>query len=174
MSKRIEVIARGVLLDRGRVLLCRDRAGGYSYLPGGKIEHDEAAIHALEREFEEECGLEVLATPRPVMACECFFIQRGSPRHEINLVFHVERRTQDPEGPGSAGDDAPTAPPVPASRESDIEFWWADLAAVPDLDLRPRPIKAWLAAGGWSPGPDPAGPDAPTAFTWVSDRDTGT
>ena len=36
--KPIDLIARGVALHRGRILVCRNRKKGNCYLPGGHIE----------------------------------------------------------------------------------------------------------------------------------------
>lgn len=135
--KQIEFIARGVLTDAGRVLLCRNDKHGYWYLPGGHIECSESAAAALTREIEEELGWRVRIGPC-LLIQEQIFEQRGRPRHEVTIVFHVEHS---PEAP-----DQRSSPPT--SREPGISFEWVDLAVIPDLDLRPTAQKAWLAAGG--------------------------
>jgi 8-oxo-dGTP diphosphatase len=137
-TAHIEVIARGLLLRDGEALLCRDVAAGYLYLPGGHVEFDEPAAAALEREFVEECGLEVRAGPLLLVTEERFDHRRR--HHEVNLVFHVEPA----KGP---------APDTIASREKDIAFEWIPLAAAQELDVRPESIRAWLAAGGAAEAP---------------------
>ena len=138
MSKpHIEVIARGLLLRDGEALLCRDVAAGYLYLPGGHVEFDEPAGAALEREFVEECGLQVRAGPLLLVTEERFEQKRR--HHELNLVFHVEPAR----GP---------APEAVASRESEITFEWIPLAAAQEVDVRPESVRAWLAAGGRTEG----------------------
>jgi len=58
----MEVVA-AVFIDGERVLACRRRehlqAGGRWEFPGGKLEADEAAEAALEREIAEELGVEI-------------------------------------------------------------------------------------------------------------------
>ena len=44
-------------------------------------------------------------------------------------------------------------PPDVPSRESHIGFEWRELAAVPDLDIRPTAAKAWLASLGRTSSP---------------------
>lgn len=124
-----EVIARGLLIENGSVLVCRNIAKGYAYLPGGHIDPGETAAAALAREFTEECGLAVTVG-------DCLLVSEllADGPHEINLVFHVERR----------GDDAVE------SSEDHIAFDWLDLGAVVDADLRPTSIRAWIASGGTS------------------------
>jgi ADP-ribose pyrophosphatase YjhB (NUDIX family) len=126
----IEVIARGLLMERGRVLMCRSVAGGYYYLPGGHVEFGEAAAAAVAREVAEECGLAV-RVGECLLVTEVVFRAKRT-HHEVSLVFHVQ-----PSGP--VGEVA--------SREPEIGFAWIDLAAVIDLDVRPESIKAWLVAG---------------------------
>jgi 8-oxo-dGTP diphosphatase len=127
----IEVIGRALIVERGRVLLCRSVERGYYYLPGGHVEFGEAAAEAVARELEEECGLKVEVGECGLVA-ECVFETRKKKRHhELNLVFHVERQG-----------DAEVK-----SLEPELAFDWVDLAAVVDLDLRPESIKAWVAAG---------------------------
>gem|GEM_PF-6887474 len=51
--KHIEVIARGLIIANNALLLCRNVAGGYWYLPGGHVEPGESAAEALSRELVE-------------------------------------------------------------------------------------------------------------------------
>ena len=162
-----ECIARGLCTAHGRVLLCQNLKHSYYYLPGGHIEFAEPAAAALAREFLEETGL-AATIGSPLLITEQAFTQGKKARHEINIVFHVEHLGPPADEPDH---DAPTAapmatttqaPPAPAdpdgpptvpSLEAGIAFEWMDLAAVPDLDIRPEEIKAWLAAGGQTDGP---------------------
>lgn len=128
----IETIARGVLVSDGRVLLCKGRKHGYLYLPGGHVEFGESAAAAVRREFLEESGIAV-AVRRPLLVSEGAF-QTAKRRHaELNIVFHVE--------PAASSWDPKTI----ASREAGLELVWADLASIPDLDIRPAAAKALLA-----------------------------
>ncbi|MEL6499428.1 MAG: NUDIX domain-containing protein [Planctomycetota bacterium] len=129
-----EIIARGLLVEAGRVLLCRNVAKGYFYLPGGHVDHGERASDALAREFREECSVGIVVRDA-ALVCELVTGSDDGGLHEYNVVFHVER------------EPAGNAEPV-ASLEPHIAFEWLDLAAVVDADLRPTPIKAWIASGG--------------------------
>ena len=150
MAREIEVIARGLVLRGGDVLLCRNVDRGYLFLPGGHVEFGEPAADALAREFAEESDLAVRVGPL-LLATEGGFEQRGKRHHEINLVFHVEPAR----GP---------APDRVTSRERQIAFDWTPLAAVLERDVRPQAIQAWLAAGGRG---DPAGAG------WLSEMRAG-
>ena len=144
MQNNIEVIARGLLMRGPYILLCQNTTRGYWYLPGGHVEFGEAAAAALVREFWEECRLEI-RTQRCVLVSEGTFSAKR-PHHEINFVFHVEE----------LGDR--DAEIVPA--EQGVAFAWFELASLPDVDLRPGAVKAWLIAGGRC--------DEGSSCTWVS------
>ncbi|MFG0276253.1 MAG: NUDIX hydrolase [Phycisphaerales bacterium] len=126
---RIEVIARGLAINGGRVLLCRSVKGGYTYLPGGHVEPGEAAGAALEREMLEETGLECRAGDL-VCVHEERFSQQGAPRHELNLVFHMEH---------------PPADTV-TSLEPAIAFEWVAIDALGEANLLPESMRVWVRA----------------------------
>lgn len=133
----IEIISRGAWIHRGSVLLCRNLAGGYLYLPGGHVEPGESAAGTLRREFLEETGLD-LTVGEPMFVMEHAFHDGKRSRHEWMVVFHVEHPHME------LPDDTP---PLIESQETKIGFEWFDLAAVINLDLRPIEIRAWLASG---------------------------
>lgn len=138
----IEVIARGVFVRDSRVLVCRNVAGGYAYLPGGHVEFGEPAAHALAREFEEEAGVAARVGPL-LLTTEQTFAGPKRAHHEVNLVFLVEHL--------AAADGSPAG--EVRSAEPDIAFEFVELAALPQTDLRPAGIRAWLMADGEAGGP---------------------
>ena len=138
-TQTIEILSRGVLIHGEHILLCRSIEGDYYYLPGGHVDPGEPCARACEREIDEEAGLTVSAG-QCLLVNELRFTQNGTPKHELTALFHVEHA-----GDGPAD---PLTPPPLEQREAHIELVWVPLAAIPDLDLRPRCIRAWLAAGG--------------------------
>lgn len=121
--QQIELIARGILVEQEHVLLCRDLKHGYYSLPGGHIDVGESAHDAVRREFLEETGL-VVTTRNCVLVHEHRFTQRGTPRHELNVVFLVER---------GGGGRSPVE-----SREPRLAFDWVPLGSLGGIDLRPK------------------------------------
>ena len=84
----IEVIARGVCVADGKILLCKAKGGKTTYLPGGHIEFGETGRLALAREIKEELGLDS-TTGAFLGAVENSFLQHGKPHAEINLVYEL-------------------------------------------------------------------------------------
>jgi ADP-ribose pyrophosphatase YjhB (NUDIX family) len=145
----VELIARGVLIERGRLLVCRSRKRGHCFLPGGHVEFGETAAAALEREMREELGAPLRAG-RFLGVCEASFVQAGRSgrrrHHEVNLVFAMSRP---PVGSSRA---AARGRPKLASIESKIEFDWLALDQLrgrrPPVRLLPPGILPLMRRGG--------------------------
>ena len=112
----IEVIARGVCVQEGKILLCRAKGGATTYLPGGHIEFGETGRQALVREVKEELGVDA-ETGAFLGVVENAFQQHGKPHAEINLVYELK---------------IPVATPARAL-EDWIEFEWRDREHLDDL-----------------------------------------
>ena len=116
----IEVIARGIAIEGGKVLLCQAKGGSSTYLPGGHIEFGELGRDALRREVKEELGLEA-DVGRFITAVENIFTQHGKPHQEVNLVFEMTI----PEGSEIK------------SMEDWISFKWCDISDIDSANLLP-------------------------------------
>ena len=84
----IECIARGVIEEEGKILLCRGKGNGNFFFPGGHIEEGGSATEGFMREIKEELG-EERAVKRFIGASENKFVTKKGEVHEINLVFEV-------------------------------------------------------------------------------------
>lgn len=136
MGKRphIEILARGVHLQAGQVLLCRTLGDTNTYLPGGHVDFAESARCALAREIEEEMGRSA-RVGRFLGIVEHQFMQRGRLHGEVNLLFEMQV-----EGLSVAHD--------PPSAERHLGFCWAPLEALSAARLEPavlcRSLQQWL------------------------------
>ena len=144
MSSQIEIISRGVMIHNNLVLLCRNVKNAYHFLPGGHVEFGEAASAALVREFMEECCLPVVVGDL-LLTHEHIYARKSGPRHEVNLVFHVEH----------SGVRTSEAPTKVVSKEPKIEFDWISLSELDKIELRPTTMRQWLAE---------------RSVKWISDR----
>lgn len=84
----IECIARAVIVEGDKFLLCRGKGNENYFFPGGHIEEGESAPLSLMREIKEELG-EESEVRRFVGASENKFSTKNGEVHEINLVFEV-------------------------------------------------------------------------------------
>ena len=111
----IEVIARGVCVIDGKILLCKAKGGKTTYLPGGHIEFGETGRQALVREIKEDVGLDS-TTGAFLGVVENSFLQHGKPHAEINLVYELSLAAREVE-----------------AREDWSEFDWRQLDDLGDL-----------------------------------------
>ncbi len=93
-SKQFEIIARAIVVNHGKVLLCKLTRAKWWFFPGGHVEFQEAVEDALRRELKEETGMS-LKKEKLIGIVENVFTYKGLSRHEINLVFKVSVRRAD-------------------------------------------------------------------------------
>jgi 8-oxo-dGTP pyrophosphatase MutT (NUDIX family) len=145
-NDKVEVIARGVCLKSGMILLCRTNGARNTYLPGGHVEFMETARESLEREIVEELGVESVAGEFLGMV-EHSFIQNGRRHCEWNVFFDLNIPSLDP------ADDV-------AAAENHISFQWCDISGLKGAELEPAVlcdlIPQWLIGNGrrWESGGD--------------------
>jgi 8-oxo-dGTP diphosphatase len=139
MSQRersIEVLARGVYVRDGHLLVCHTAGADNTYLPGGHVEFRESAPQSLVREVREELGLRAVAGTF-LGAIEHTFRQKGEPHCEINLVFAMRIPGLKPGEPVRA-------------REGHLDFRWVPLSGLGRAVLEPAPLRALVRA--WARG----------------------
>ncbi|MDR0994268.1 MAG: NUDIX domain-containing protein [Verrucomicrobiota bacterium] len=141
---KIEVIARGVCVKKGGVLLCRNRKYGNVYFPGGHVDWGEDSKQALEREWDEELGVPGRAG-RFLGVVEQMYEARNGKTCEISLVFEMKCRSL-------------SGTRHPSSAEAHLAFEWVPLAKLRASGLLPavmaEQVPEWLkkpsaAAGRW-------------------------
>ena len=101
MKRRFNIRVCAVMIHQEALLIMRDEAMPYAYLPGGRIQFQETAEAALQRELKEELKIEAEIL-RPLWLCQSFFMESSSQEkfHELCLYFLVnpnnsERLIQD-------------------------------------------------------------------------------
>ena len=131
--QNFEIIARAVIVDDNKLLLCKRKDRDYYFLPGGHVEFGEKAEDALKREIKEELGVEA-GDVKFIGAMENFFTEDGTPHHEFNIFFTASLSANKIE-----------------SCEEHICFHWADAANLARENIVPEKlkdsIKKWLQDG---------------------------
>jgi 8-oxo-dGTP diphosphatase len=142
MKKPIEILARGVLVDNGHLLLVCSRKKTHTFLPGGHVKRGESAKKALQREFYEEIGHHIRIN-RFLGVVEHSWTSTKHLHSEINLVFLVESSNL-------------TMKKIPRSREKRISFIWHPLGDLAAVNFQPyvarNLLSEWLHAdvkSGW-------------------------
>jgi len=140
--RSIELLARGVLIHNGCVLLAHVKGATNTFLPGGHIAFGESAEAALVREIREEIGRPV-RVQQFLGAIEHGYGPEANPQCELNLVFAVECASL-------------SSTRAPESQEGHLEFLWQPLNDLARVNLQPYPLwdllPQWLEEGakvGW-------------------------
>jgi ADP-ribose pyrophosphatase YjhB (NUDIX family) len=131
--KSIEILVRGVCVQKGQLLVCQSKGAANTYLPGGHVEWHEQATAALAREIKEELGVKA-GVKGFLGAVEHTFIQKGERHCEINLMFAMTIPALSPDT-------------LPEACEDWIRFKWIPLSALGRHHLEPWPLRKLLA--GW-------------------------
>ena len=122
-EKRIEILARGVLVEGNRLLICRTYDDPLVYLPGGHVDFGETVRAALCREIEEELD-QAAKAGRFLGAVQHTFIQKGERHWEMNLVFEMRIPGLQPPG-------------APVAAEHHLSFDWVSLDRLRAARLEP-------------------------------------
>lgn len=124
-KSQIHVIARAILLQGEKIVLCRVKGEEKFFLPGGHVENGETVKRALLRELDEEVGSYNYQLGAFAGVCEGIFSnEKDTLQQEVNLLFEVHM---------SEGQIV--------SKEDHIEFISMDKAALDECEIMPTGIK---------------------------------
>ena len=79
----------GIVIHENRLLVERNVAGSFCFVPGGRVEYGETAPAALQREAREELG-EPVRVARLLAAADNLFALDGRRYQEISLYFLMQ------------------------------------------------------------------------------------
>jgi len=129
-NSSIHIIARALLMQGEKIILCREKSSQILFLPGGHVEDGESSKNALIRELREELGSDTQYTISSFIgvAENIFPLKDKSLRHEINIVFKV-----------IIPNDATIA-----TKESHLELIINNKDNLKDLELLPENLKQGL------------------------------
>ena len=125
-NSSIHVLARGVIVSSGHILLAHAKGAANTFLPGGHVEPGESLPSALVRELSEELGCDS-SVAGYLGLVEHQWGDGSHRQQELNHLFAVSLT-------GVTG-----TPPL-ASREDHLEFLWVSPAELPKHNLLPAPV----------------------------------
>ena len=122
-NQKYHVLARGVILSEGHLLVAHCIGMDNTFLPGGHIEFHEGMKTTLSREIEEELGL-ASEVEEYLGAVEAEFNNSNIYHQEINHLFSV------------------TIPEIdyrqnPESKEDHLRFYWIPIDEMEKHNLQP-------------------------------------
>jgi len=123
MPRNFELAARAIIIQRGKILVCRAKGMRWFFFPGGHIEFGESAEKALKREIKEEFGASVKKCTF-IGTVENVFIEDREKHHELNLVFYVK-----------------ITPALIRAIEDHLVIYWKDLSAPHRERVLPHALK---------------------------------
>ncbi len=88
MKKKVEILVRAIIQNKGKILVCKKVEKNYYFFPGGHLEFGESTKKALRREIKEELGVTIEKCIF-IGGSEHVFVEDGIKHHEINLAFQV-------------------------------------------------------------------------------------
>ncbi len=124
--KKIEIISRGVVFSKNKILVCKNKGNKNYFLPGGHVEFGEFSQNALLRELKEELSLEAEETDF-IGTIENIYKARGETHQEINFLYLVKCGKLNIK-----------------SNEEHIEFFLFSQEELKEKDVRPKKIKKAL------------------------------
>ncbi len=138
MAVIFHAIARAIIISGNKVLLARAKGQDNTFLPGGHIEAGEGTTTALQREIREETGAES-EVGSYIGAVESDWNDKVGRHHEINHIFLCQLFPIN------------SSEPV-HSRESHLDFVWADLDFFEKYNILPSPIAEIINSRPWENG----------------------
>ena len=124
--KNIELVARAVILNGNKIILCRIKGENWYFLPGGHIEFDEFIEASLKRELMEEMGIKV-KLDKVIEVVENFYKENRKNHHEINIIF-----------------SGTTMNRKVSTKEPHIEFEYIDTKHIKNKSILPKQLKPLL------------------------------
>ena len=132
---RFLLCARGIAINRERVLLFNVVGWDWWALPGGRVEMLEQSGKALKREMREEIASDV-TVGRLVWIIENFYKPQGTSYHEIGMYYLMALS----DNSIVFKSDEHTCKDGPVT----LRFRWFPLADIEQLEIRPAFLKEGL------------------------------
>lgn len=118
--ENIVKIARAIIVNDKKILLCHSHTGGHYFLPGGHVEAGETSVETLKREMIEETRVEVTEI-KFLLDFPNTFLRDGVSIDEVATIFLAKM-----------------ASTKIISTEDWIYFDWIPVKDLPTIDFKPK------------------------------------
>lgn len=130
MKRLHTIVARAVVIQKGKILLTRNIDHDFYFLPGGHVEAGEFVLDALDRELREELGTGMKKAEYVGAHDNRYLDSYTGPNQELGLIFAVSL----------------TKPP--RNMESHITTEWIPLKKLTQTKIMPLGLSANISR--WS------------------------
>lgn len=134
-NRKQTIVARAVIIQRGKILLCQAKGKHWYYLPGGHVEAGEFVVEALDRELREEIGTGIASAVFIGAHDNRYHDTYTGPNQELGLIFKVRLKK------------------APKDREAHIRTEWVLLKSLKRVKVMPIDIMKYILSSSPTKAP---------------------
>ena len=125
-----DVRVSGLIVKENKILVQRPKNRNEYALPGGHLKFGETTQEALEREYKEETGADIICR-RLLWVEECFWEWNSKPAHNISFYYLAD----------FCGDFSFSEEFKPFKDNDDMLYGWISIDKLNNIEIYPQFLK---------------------------------